>query len=231
MKSRIIMKSRITKGCLATAALVAAVLLGGGPPPAHAETAAARYSFATLYNSANAYARSGKPGMAVLNYERASLLAPGDPDVEANLLVVRRLAGLPAEPRSWLDRTVGSADPTLMSWIGVLGVALIVLGASTGLLRAPYRGMRRAAATVGVALIGLTAVDGALLWPKLHEAIVIVRAAPVHVSPAPMGEAPFALKEAEAVRISGEHEGFVLVRNAAGRRGWVWHTDLAPVVP
>jgi len=32
-----------------------------------------------LYNLANAYARAGKPGLAVLNYERAKLLEPNDP--------------------------------------------------------------------------------------------------------------------------------------------------------
>jgi hypothetical protein len=65
----------------------------------------------------------------------------------------------------------------------------------------------------------------------LHEAIVIAGAAPVRVSPAPMGDALFTLKEAEAVRITGEHEGFFLVRTLPGRVGWVWHADLVPVVP
>jgi hypothetical protein len=69
------------------------------------------------------------------------------------------------------------------------------------------------------------------LWPRLHEAIVIAGAVPVRVSPAPLGDALFTLKEAEAVTIAGEHEGFVLVRTAAGRTGWVWHADLVPVVP
>src|SRR3982074_279247 len=41
------------------------------------------YSAPALYNLANAYARAGKPGLAVLNYERAKLLDPSDPDVAA----------------------------------------------------------------------------------------------------------------------------------------------------
>ena len=51
-------------------------------PPAPAQ---AGYSAATLYNYANAFARAGKPGFAVLNYERARLLDPSDPDIDANL--------------------------------------------------------------------------------------------------------------------------------------------------
>ena len=39
----------------------------------------------------NSYARAGKPGLAVLNYERAALLAPDDPDINANLDLRARL--------------------------------------------------------------------------------------------------------------------------------------------
>ena len=220
---------RMRSGTL-QAALMVAALTAGGPTPAH-QAAAPGYSFASLYNTANAYARAGQPGMAALNYERASLLAPDNPDVAANLLAVRRAAGLPAESRSRLDRTLGAADPTLISWLGVLGVALMALSASAGGLPASYSRIRVAGAVIGLALVGLTVASAALLWPRLHEAIVIVSAAPARVAPAPMGEALFVLKEAQAVRTAGEYEGFVLVRTPAGRTGWVWHTDLEAVVP
>jgi hypothetical protein len=169
--------------------------------------------------------------MAVLDYERASLLAPGDADVTANLLVVRRMAGLPAEAQNSLDRTLGSLDPTLLSWLGVLGVALVAFSAAGGGLLAAHRPARFAGALIGLGLVGITVADAVLLWPRLHEAIIIVSAAPARVAPAPMGETSFVLKEAQAVRTAGEHEGFVLVRTASGLTGWVWHTDLEPVVP
>jgi hypothetical protein len=189
------------------------------------------WSSAALYNLANADARAGKTGLAVLNYERASLIAPGDPDIEANLLLVRRSMGLPAEPRSLLNRAVGAVDPTLASWIGVVGWLLVAAALLAGRLHAARPAARRAAVIFGIALVGFTVANAMTLWPRLHEAIVIAGTAPVRVSPAPMGEALFSLKEAEAVRIAGEHEGFVLVRASAGRTGWVWHTDLVPVVP
>jgi hypothetical protein len=58
------------------------------------------YSAAALFNQANAYARAGKPGLAVLNYERAQLLAPNDADIAANLHFVRAKAGLPDARRT-----------------------------------------------------------------------------------------------------------------------------------
>jgi tetratricopeptide (TPR) repeat protein len=198
---------------------------------ADAQSARAGYSSTALYNLANAYARDGKPGMAVVNYERARLLAPDDPDIEANLLLVRRSLGLPIETRSRLDRVAEAASPTVAAWIGVIGLMLAAVALLAGRLQASHRWARRISIIVGIALIGVPVGDGVMLWPRLHEGIVIAGTAPVRVSPAPMGDTLFALKEAEAVKIAGEYEGFVLVRTATGRTGWVWHADLAPVVP
>jgi hypothetical protein len=70
-----------------------------------------------------------------------------------------------------------------------------------------------------------------VLWPKLHEAVILREATPARVAPVPMGDPLFVLPEAETVRITAEHEDFVLVRTRAGRAGWVLRANLAPVVP
>src|ERR1700722_7221745 len=110
-------------------------------PPTDAQTEHARrasaqagYSAATLYNLANAYARAGKPGFAVLNYERAKLLDPNDPDIEANLNHVLQGAGLPPESRTQFERTSGIVGPQMLAWLGVLGLLI----AGTGVLRARF---------------------------------------------------------------------------------------------
>jgi len=189
------------------------------------------YSAAALYNLANSYARAGKPALAVLNYERASLLAPNDPDIEANLRYVRAASHQPSESKSWFDRTITAGSPTLISWLGVLGV--LIMGTSL-LARWRYprhRGLRRTAAAVGVALVSLTVCNGVVLWPTLHAAVVLTAATPVRVSPVPMGDPLFVLPEAETVRIRAEHEDFLLIQTNAGRTGWVSRANLAPVVP
>jgi len=189
------------------------------------------YSAAALYNSANAYARAGKPGLAVLNYERASLLAPEDPDVDANLRFVRKSAHVTAEPRRWIDRMVTIARPAVVAWLGVAGVLMLGAGLLAGLLAPHRRRTRRAALLVGAALVGFTLSNGLVLWPKLHEAVILTAAAPARASPVPMGDSLFTLPEAETVRVTAEHDDFVLVRTRAGRTGWVSRANLAPVVP
>jgi hypothetical protein len=113
----------------AAAAAPAAAAPTGAPAPSPtaaspADASAAReprFSAAALYNLGNSYARAGRPGLAVLNYERASLLAPNDPDIDANLKWVRATSHLPSAPKGPLARllTVPSAD--LVSWLALTG--------------------------------------------------------------------------------------------------------------
>jgi hypothetical protein len=189
------------------------------------------YSAAALYNSANAYVRAGKPGLAVLNYERASLLDPDDPDVDANLRFVRESLHLAAEPQRWTDHLVKVASPAVVAWLGVAGVVMMGAGLLAGRLAPRRRRTRRAAIVAGAALVGFTVSNGMVLWPKLHEAVILREATPARVAPVPMGDPLFVLPEAETVRITAEHEDFVLVRTRAGRAGWVLRANLAPVVP
>jgi hypothetical protein len=189
------------------------------------------YSASALYNSANAYARAGKPGLAVLNYERASLLAPDDPDVDANLRFVRESAHVAAEPRRWIDALVTVARPAVVAWLGVAGVVMMGAGLLAGFLAPRHRRTRRAAVIAGAVLAGFTLSNGLVLWPKLHEAVILTAATPARASPVPMGDPLFVLPEAETVRITAEHDDFVLVRTRVGRTGWVSRANLAAVVP
>ena len=222
------------KNCARWAALALSLALMGSPMhanPVQAEPAPVGYSAAGLYNLANAYARQGKPGMAVLNYERASLLSPNDPDIDANVSYVRASSHVPAPPRSTFDRVVRIASPFALSWIGVIGLVIVGVSALAAQLSSRHRWMRRLGMLFGIAMISLTVANGIALWPILHEGVVIAAATPVRVSPVPMGDSLFVLNEADTVKITAEHEGFWLVQTRAGRTGWVSHSNVAPVVP
>jgi hypothetical protein len=200
-------------------------------PSAQPTSAPAGYSAATLYNLANAYARAGKPGFAVLNYERAKLLDPNDPDIEANLNHVRKAAGLPPESRTQFERISGVVGPQMFAWLGALGLLI----AGGGVLRARFYPRHRrkfaVAAFFGLSLLGVSIGYGVTLWPVVHQSVVITHSAPVRVSPALIEETLFVLPEASIVSTGAEHDGFVLIRTTAGRAGWVPSTNLAPILP
>jgi hypothetical protein len=206
----------------------ASVTASSAAPPVASPSS---YSATSLYNLGNSYARAGKPGLAVLNYERASLLAPNDPDIEANLRYVREGAHLPVEPRSTWQRAVTVGSPTLWSFFGVLGVLLIGCALLAGERYPTHRWKRHIAALLGFILLGATAGNALVLWPTLHAAVIVTAATPVQVSPVPMGDQLFTLAEGETVTITAEHEDFVLVQTGSGRKGWVARVNLVSVVP
>jgi tetratricopeptide (TPR) repeat protein len=188
------------------------------------------FSATALYNLANAYARANQPALAILNYERAALLAPDDPDIEANLAFVRASAHQPSPSRSRLTRAAQALDPTLTAWLGLMGL----LGVGASLLarsRSPrYPVLRGLGSTGGLALIAWTVTSAAVSWPNVHAAVVITDAAPVRVSPVPMGDPVFTLPLAETVQITATHDDFLLIRTRTGKTGWAARTQVIPVV-
>jgi hypothetical protein len=192
------------------------------PPP---------YSADGLYNLANAYARAGKPGLAVLSYERAALLAPGDPDINANLAYVRASARVYMKPRNRFTRLAATPNPTAATWLGVLGIALVGIGLVARKVVPKFLWVPGSGIVLGVALIALCVSNAMLLWPRMHEAVVLIDQTPALVSPAPMADTAFVLREADSVTMTAEHEDFMLVRTAGGLSGWVSRASLGAVVP
>ena len=189
------------------------------------------YSAAQLYNRANAYARSGKPGLAVLNYERARLLAPDDPDIEANLRRVRETSGLPPQTRSAFERMAGFFGPRTLAWAGLLGLLASGISILARVGRKTHRRKLLAVAVAGALLLTVSAAEALALWPIAHQAVVIAPSTPVRVSPVTTEEPLFVLPEASIVTPRAQHEDFVLVRTKEGRSGWVPLANLARIVP
>ena len=189
-----------------------------------------QYSADGLYNLANSYARAGQPGLAVLNYERAALLAPYDADIAANLDFVRTSAHVPTEPRNRFARIAQVASPALAAWIGVLGIALVGVGLLARRIAPRFQWLRAGSILLGVALIALTLSSAMSLWPRMHEAVVLSNQTPALVSPVPMADTAFVLPEAETVTMTAKHEDFVLIRTRGGLSGWVARANVGTVV-
>jgi hypothetical protein len=198
------------------------------PPQAQAQ---AGYSAPSLYNLANSFARAGKPGLAVLNYERARLLDPKDPDIEANLRHVREVAGLPPDSRSRFQHAAEFADPRLLAWAGIFGLSLAGIAAWARVGSKSHRRKLLLAMCVGFSLACVSVANAVALWPVIHEAVVIAPSTPVRVSPVTEEEPLFLLPEAAIVTVRAEHDGFVLVQAQNERSGWVPGANLARILP
>ena len=199
--------------------------------PGDSNLAARGYSAAALFNQGNADARQGKTGPAILSYERALLLAPGDADITGNLRVVRAKAGLPDTPQNWLSRSVTYARPNTLAWLGCVGLALAGTSLLIGRLYPRRRLVFRSLTVVGACLVVTGMASAVSMWPRINEAVVIARNAPARTSPVLAAEPAFTLREGETVSMSAEHQDFVPVQTSAGRSAWVPRADLARVVP
>jgi len=216
---------------------IALLTLALGASISHAATAvppqtSGGYSAPRLFDLANAYDRDGKPGLAVLNYERARLLAPNDPDIQANMSFVRTMSGLPPITGTWFERQASRlASPNTFFWFGCVG--LLIVGASLLLARQyPRRRLALGCCTVaGFALMAVTLCNALAIWPMMSEAVVIARATPVRVAPASMADSLMTLREAQILTVNTELRDFTLVHTDMGRSGWVATADIARVVP
>lgn len=188
-------------------------------------------SGAKLFNAGNACLREGRIGEAILNYERASLLAPHDPDIAANLMLARSKAGLWTGELPALERLVHKA--ALHDWATIAATALAVMGASLPVALLMPRGRPlwlSVRVTAGLVLaISLAAV--AIGWPDLRGAVTIAKEAVAHVAPAPAAGTVFHLREGETVLISRALGDFLLVRARDGRQGWVKVGEVIPIIP
>jgi len=193
-----------------------------------ATSSAATPSAAGLYNAGNAYARQGDVAMAILNYERARVLAPNDVDIKANLEHIRAGAGLPTQSGSWLENHARLGNPNVLYWSGVVGIAVLGTGVLVLSFSERHRPAGLIAAVIAAPLCVAAIVDCIATAPVLHEA-VILHASAARVSPVPGGDTLFTLPAGLVVSVTDDYQNFKLIKTEAGRLGWVAAADVSPV--
>lgn len=185
------------------------------------------------YNLGNAYFKAGELGRAILHWERALELSPGDPDTRANLELARALTVDAVEPlpRFWLTAFVSW-------WIRLLPrawlIGLVALGwiALTGgiVLRILGRASWTAGAGRWTSYAGVLML--VLLGPSLvvretgagapERAVVLADAVPVRSAPAAEDDLTlFEIHEGTRVRIDQRAVGWLEIVLDDGKVGWV----------
>ena len=178
-----------------------------------------------LYNLGNTYFRLGRPGKALVYFERASRLAPNDSDIRQNISFLRQTIREPEEP-------FGSVVINLLSGVMPLNTLLLitsVLFFITSLTFALFMLKKKRAALYGaIGATSLLILSGGLLAVKIeHEilsrwAIVISGPAEVRNGPGALNSVGFSLSEGRKVQIlSKNNEWFALSLNTEGFKGWL----------
>ena len=191
------------------------------------------------YNMANAYFRKGKKGKAILHYERALLLSPGDEDVLHNLSLaqqqVKNREQLPDFFLTvfWKNMQMALASDawgilaTVLWWIGFGGLCLWLLGKS--------REQRKLGFSVGIAAIFISILPAALAWGRMshvqnsRQAIVLISHSQLKSAPDEAGSATLQLNEGEKIDLVDHLGGYWQVRLTNGEKGWVAESEVEQI--
>lgn len=188
---------------------------------------------AIYYNLGNCYYRLEKVGPAVLNYERALLLDPGDAAIRHNLDLARSKTLDKITPLgevflvTWYKAVVSlfSTD----GWAGIaLGTFILFLVALSVYLfsnRMLYRkiGFVVAAAALVVCLLtNLFAYQQKRVLELRNQAVVMVSATNVKSTPSATGTDLFVLHEGTKVQVTDNSmKGWKEIRLSDGKTGWI----------
>ncbi len=185
------------------------------------------------YNLGNAYYRMDNMTQAVLNYERALLLSPGDKDIRFNLQMARSKTIDKITPESemffvtWYHSLVN-----MMSVDGWARTALVVLVAAIVLalvyLFSSPVWLRKVGFFAGILMLVLFLFSNLFAWQQKRAfthrtgAIVIRSAVNVKSTPSKNGTDLFILHEGTRVTITdASMKEWRQVRVADGKEGWL----------
>jgi hypothetical protein len=185
-----------------------------------------------LSNLGNALLCEGKPGPAILAFERAQELAPRDPAIAVNLQAVREAAGLVAPPAVWWQSAARVLTMNEWAWSGSLALAFVCAAISFSRFF-PTRLRQLINALSAPCAVTVLMAAGALWvrWPELSRAVVVNAHVTALIAPAESAGPVFPLAEGEIVTAKKALRNFVLVRTSDGRSGWVGRAQIERVIP
>jgi hypothetical protein len=194
---------------------------------AHAEESAPPF-----FNLGNALAREGKPGPAILAFERAQQLAPRDPAIAVNLQAVRDAAALAAPTAGWWQSAARMLTMNEWAWSGSLALAFVCGALAVGRF-IPSRWRQTVNVFSAACAVAVLVAASALWirWPELGRAVVVNSRVTALIAPAESAGPVFPLAEGEIVTVVQALRNFALVRTADARSGWVARGQIERIIP
>ncbi|MBU1566580.1 MAG: tetratricopeptide repeat protein [Proteobacteria bacterium] len=183
-----------------------------------------------LFNLANSYAQAGKIGRAILNYERALRLAPGDSDISGNLELVRKESGLFADTPRGAAKVFHLLSLNQWAMLGLLALIAFTLFQAAS-IKFRLRTKTRIIVRIGCLMLLLIAAAGtAIRYQGFKPSVVIAADARLLISPFESATSVGAIQEGRLVFQQKDHGPFTYVRDETNRQGWILSSSLEAVV-
>lgn len=190
-------------------------------------------SAAVYYNLGNAYFRSDSLAQAILSYERAKQLDPGDDDIRTNLEIARSKTIDKIIPKSqniftlWYDDLVNFTGVDQWATLAVASTVVTLLLALVWLFAPGFR-TRQLAFIGSIVFLLLFLCAHIFAWQQRRsllqqDGIIVVQSSiSVKTTPTLQGRDAFVLHEGTRLDVTDRSiKGWLGVRLADGREGWV----------
>lgn len=184
------------------------------------------------FNLGNSYFKLGQIPQAILNYERAKQLDPGDEDIKFNLEMAKTFT---------VDRIEPLPEFVLISWFrsvrgffssngwAIISIILFAVTLVSGLLFwfSRTKALKRLSFTISLVALALTITtlifskQEKMLLTQRNQAIVFQPVVAVKSSPGDSGKDIFILHAGTKVTITKTLGNWVEIRIADGNKGWV----------
>jgi tetratricopeptide (TPR) repeat protein len=184
------------------------------------------------YNLGNAYYRAGNVPRAILNYERALRLMPGDDDLRHNLQLANLMITDKIEPIprlflwDYFDAAKNAFTLETVTWLAYAGFVLVVGFVCAFILGRAYL-IRKLALWGSGASVFLLLAFGTLFFVEMNdvsrttEAVVTANIVTVKNSPDEKSSDAFVLHGGVKVQIVDQLSSWIKVRLADGKVGWM----------
>lgn len=190
-------------------------------------------AYEVYYNLGNCYYKMDDVPQAVLCYERAYLLNPGDADLRVNLALARGKTVDKVVPPSEMFFVTWWRELThcmnIASWttIGVLAFVLMLVGIALYMFM-PTLWVRKVGVYGAMALFVVSVVANLAAWSQHDDmvsrdsAIVMSPAVTVKSSPSDRSTDLFVIHEGSKVKIiDGSMKEWIEVKFEEGKQGWI----------
>jgi tetratricopeptide (TPR) repeat protein len=189
------------------------------------------------YNLGNAYYRTHRIPLAILNYERAKKFNPNDEEINFNLELARsriidKINNLPEFfLLSWLKKLVHIFSCNQWAVISMISF-FITLCLAAFFLFSSRRWIKQFAFWTGILLVLITVSSFTVSQQQKHklslhnDAIILTPAITVRSSPDETGTELFTLHEGSKVRIGDSIGEWLEIRISDGNKGWIKASDL-----
>lgn len=185
------------------------------------------------YNLGNSYYKAGEIARAILNYERALLLQPGNGDIRANLEIARSKTIDKVEPVpeiffvSWTKSLINSMSVDSWAVCGIVCFLLLIVSLYFFIF-SKQTGLKKAGFICGIIFLVVTIVANVFAGQQKDElvnrnsAIVINPSVTVRSTPSESGTSLFILHEGHKVDVKDSTmKDWKEIRLEDGKVGWV----------